>query len=111
MISYNLSTVTTMRVFKKKASYQWKFVPAHAKFFGLFKFPDLFFNSCIWKDEGQEECPSYYYLEKERVFENPHVIMWFSDGDNRKFYFKTPEEAVAAAEDAKKRSGCEWYEG
>jgi len=44
------------------------------------------------------------------VFEEPHVIMWFSDGDNRKFYFKTPEEAVATAEDVKKRSGCQWYE-
>jgi len=110
MLSYNLSTVKKLGVFKKSVSYQWSYVPAHTKFFGLFKIPSYFFNLYTWKHEGQEECPSNYYLEKERVFQDPHIIMWFIDGSDRKFYFKTPEEAIIAAEDVKKRSGCEWYE-
>lgn len=110
MLSYNLSTVTAIKVVKKKLSFRWKLVPAHSKFFGLLKYPDLYFDSYVWRHEGDEECPSNYYLEKGLVFEEPHVIMWFSDGDNKKFYFKTPEEAVTAAEDAKERSGCQWYE-
>ena len=110
MLSYNLSTVTAIKVLKKKVSRNWKYVPAHAKFFGLIKYPNLFYDNYAWKREGQEKCPSNYYLEDGVVIEEPHVIMWFSDGDNRKFYFKTPEEAVVTAEDVKKRSGCQWYE-
>jgi len=111
MLSYNLSTVTVIKVFKKIDSFNWSYIPAHTKFFGLFKIPASFLSRFAWRNsEGQEECPSGHYLEKGRLFQDPHVTMWFSDGNSRTFFFKTAKEAIAAAEDAKKRSGCEWYE-
>lgn len=110
MLSYNLSTVKSVKVLKKKKNKQFKFVPSHSKFFGLIKYPDLFFDMFTWKDEGQEKCPSNHYLENGQVFEEPHIILCFIDGDCEKFYFDTPEEAYEVANNIKKRSGCEWYE-
>lgn len=116
MLSYNLSTVTKLRVFKKRVSFRWTWYPAKNSFFGLIKKPAGFEDYYDWDSKREEECPKNHYTEKANnfddliVYEDPHVILWFNDGSDRKFYFKTPEEALNAAAEVKYKSGCEWYE-
>lgn len=116
MLSYNLSTVTKIRVFKKRVSWNWSWQPAKTSFFGLIKKPAGFVDSLSWEKEIFEDCPYNHYVEKAQhsdnmiVYEEPNLIMWFSDGSHQTFYFKTVDEVVSAAENIKNKSGCEWYE-
>lgn len=111
MLSYNLSTITKIKTVKKAEATWWYWKPAHQKLFGLIKKPaGFYYTFTMGAPEFQKECPRDRYLENGRVYDNPHIIIWFTDGNYKIHYYVTAHQMMKAAEDIKHRSGCQWFE-
>jgi hypothetical protein len=75
------------RIGKKKKRVGWKYliIPVYEKFDAVFHYWDF---ECLVEDFNFEN----RFIEGDRVFRDPYITIYLSDGNYERVWFKTEEE-------------------